>query len=230
MTLIRKLLVFILVSSLLSGCSAGKSLIQLFQTATPTPSATATFTPSPTATLTSTPTNTSTPTETSTPSPTFTLTPTATRKVIPTAKAGGGSGTTTCGATLNSNFETQVIALVNQQRAKNGLSAMATSGALMTAARNHSVDMACNNFVSHSGSNGSTFLERITQSGFHYSLAAENVAGGYATPADVVSAWMGSEGHRANILNPSLSYIGVGYAHKTGTTYTDYWTATFASP
>lgn len=229
MKLFYRSLILFLTASLISGCSSGNTMLDYFLPDTATPTATTTFTPSPTATQTPSPTSSSTPTETATQTPTLTLTSTATWKALPTTKP-GGSGTTACGATLNSSFEAQVITLINQQRAKNGLSAMSSSGALMTAARNHSVDMACNNFVSHSGSNGSSFMDRITQSGFHFSLAAENVAGGYGTPADVVSAWMGSEGHRANILNPGLSYIGVGYAHKTGTTYTDYWTAVFASP
>ncbi|MDJ0690009.1 MAG: CAP domain-containing protein [Xenococcaceae cyanobacterium MO_188.B32] len=70
--------------------------------------------------------------------------------------------------------------------------------------------------------------------GYQYSTAAENIAAGYQTPEAVVEAWMGSAGHRANILNPDLTEIGVGYeylANDTGSVnYNSYWTTTFGTP
>jgi len=56
------------------------------------------------------------------------------------------------------------------------------------------------------------------------------VAAGYASAADVVSGWMNSPGHRANILDPNMLYIGVGYAYLSGTSYGSFWTADFGRP
>lgn len=61
-------------------------------------------------------------------------------------------------------------------------------------------------------------------------MAAENVAAGQPTPRDVVDAWMASDSHRANIMNPDFVDIGIGYAYVDGTTFRAYWTADFAKP
>jgi uncharacterized protein YkwD len=185
---------------------------------------TATFTPLPSATR--IPSATFTPTSTDTPTATQIILPTYTKVVVSPVITYGGN----CGASLNSSFEAQVISLINQQRASSGLPGLSSSGALSNAARNHSLDMACNNFMSHTGSNGSDFGSRLSLAGFSYSSAAENIAAGQSSPADVVSAWMGSDGHKANILNASFTYIGVGYAYSSGSTYNYYWTADFGRP
>ncbi|MGN0678895.1 MAG: CAP domain-containing protein [Oscillospiraceae bacterium] len=69
--------------------------------------------------------------------------------------------------------------------------------------------------------------------GIDYSYAAENIAAGYRTPEAVVDGWMNSPGHRANILNPELQYLGVGFYCDTegiGTTnYKYYWSQNFCS-
>lgn len=55
----------------------------------------------------------------------------------------------------------------------------------------------------------------------------ENIGAGYTSPGAAVSAWMGSSGHRANILDPSYTRIGAGYAYSAGSTYGHYWTVQF---
>jgi uncharacterized protein YkwD len=68
--------------------------------------------------------------------------------------------------------------------------------------------------------------------GYPYSTAAENVAAGYATPADVMTGWMGSEGHRKNILNADFTEIGIGYVYNPGDTtnaFYHYWTMTLGA-
>lgn len=188
---------------------------------TPSP----TYTPQPSATHIPSATFIPSSTPTDTPTATLVVLPSAT-KVIPPVSNTGGS----CGATLSSSFEAQVIALINQQRANNGLTGLAGSGALSNAARNHSIDMACNNLMNHTGSNGSDFGSRLSLAGFSFSTAGENVAAGQSSPAEVVSSWMASEGHKTNILSASFTYIGVGYAYSSSATYKYYWTADFARP
>lgn len=187
-------------------------------TDTPAP----TFTPLPSATRIPSATFIPSSTPTDTPTVTQVIIPTTTKVYVPPVSNGGS-----CGASLNTGFEAQVIALINQERANNGLSGLASSGALGNSSRNHSLDMACNNFVDHIGSNGSTFGSRISLAGFSFSTAGENIGAGQGSPADVVAAWMASEGHRVNILNASFTHIGVGYANYSGSSYQSYWTADF---
>ncbi len=124
----------------------------------------------------------------------------------------------------------QVVDLVNQERAKAGCLPLAVSAQLTAAAQGHSQDMATNDFFSHTGSNGSSPWQRIEATGYRYSAAAENIAYGASTAAAVMQMWMGSSGHRGNILNCGLREIGVGYATHPNTSNTPYWTQDFATP
>jgi len=103
-------------------------------------------------------------------------------------------------------------------------------GQVGIAARSHSKDMACNSFFSHTGSDGSSPSSRISREGYSWSAVAENIAAGYGDPATVVAGWMGSQGHKDNILNPNYTEIGIGYVYVAGSPYGAYWTADFARP
>lgn len=138
------------------------------------------------------------------------------------------------------DFENQVLTLVNQRRAagatcggvyKAPAPALTLDTRLRCASRKHSKDMALNNFFSHTGSNGSTPWQRITSAGYTYSTAAENIGAGYSTPSAAVTGWMNSTGHCNNIMNPSLRNLGVGYYYRaSGSTYAHYWTQDFGTP
>ena len=101
---------------------------------------------------------------------------------------------------------------------------------LSTAALNHSKDMANKNFFSHTGSNGSTVGTRVTAAGYAWSYVNENIAAGYSTTSQVVSGWLASAGHCANIMTKSATQVGVGYAYNAGATYKHYWTMVAAKP
>ena len=125
------------------------------------------------------------------------------------------------------SYEQQVLALVNQERAKQGLSALSWSDELTAVARAHSKDMAARGFFSHTNPDGQSPFDRMKAAGISYRTAGENIAAGQRTPQEVVNSWMNSEGHRANILNASYTRLGVGYASGSGT-YSTYWTQCFA--
>ncbi|MEV7611939.1 CAP domain-containing protein [Streptomyces sp. NPDC089799] len=118
----------------------------------------------------------------------------------------------------------EVVALVNKERAKVGCPSLAVNAKLMTAAQNHSKDMAAHGNMSHTGSDGSDPGTRITRAGYLWSTYGENVAYGYATPQQVMTGWMNSPGHRQNILNCSFKEIGVGLAQPNS-----YWTQDFGA-
>ncbi|HEX8682138.1 MAG TPA: CAP domain-containing protein [Ardenticatenaceae bacterium] len=155
-----------------------------------------------------------------------TPTPTPTPAEVPTVTATPTTGT--------DPFERRVIELTNEHRREAGCPDLARDDQLTTAARNHSADMALNDFFSHVGSNGSTFTQRIEATGYQWSNAAENIAVGYSSPEAVVEGWMNSQDHHDNILNCALREIGVGYyylANDTGeVNYRHYWTQVFATP
>jgi uncharacterized protein YkwD len=130
---------------------------------------------------------------------------------------------------MNANQQ-RVIELINSQRTARGLAPLVANAKLISAAMNHSVDMARNDFMSHSGSNGSTLGQRVTASGYAWTFVAENIAAGYDTPDEVVAAWMDSSGHRANILSATATEVGVGVLTNANSTYGIYWTLDFAKP
>ena len=151
----------------------------------------------------------------------------------PSSPAGPSPKPTTAAATTkpapagNSSYEAQVVTLTNQERAKAGCPALTVDSRLTSAARGHSQDMANRNYFDHNTPEGVTPWTRITNAGYHFSSAAENIAEGQATPDAVMTAWMNSSGHRANILNCNLHNIGVGLAYNAK--HTPYWTQDFGS-
>jgi uncharacterized protein YkwD len=117
-----------------------------------------------------------------------------------------------------SSFEQQALDLINSERAAQGLSPVQMDKRLADAALVLSQDMHDNCFLSHTGSNGSTFTERIFAAGYpRGSAMGEIAAAGYTTPQAVVAGWMSSSGHRANILNGSFTHAGVSHVSSSGT-------------
>jgi uncharacterized protein YkwD len=131
-------------------------------------------------------------------------------------------------------FAAKVIELTNVERAKVNAAPVTEQAQLTEAAQTHAFDMACNAFLSHIGSDGSSPFDRMIRFGYVFSAAAENVAAGYPTPADVVQGWMDSPGHRQNMLKPDYTNIGIGYAFNPDTAirgnYFHYWVMTLGSP
>ncbi|MBN2470976.1 MAG: hypothetical protein JXN59_09645 [Anaerolineae bacterium] len=122
----------------------------------------------------------------------------------------------------------QVLTLVNQARAAAGAGPLSMNGALVAAAQRHSSDMAANNFLGHTGSDGSTAAQRISQAGYNWERVGENAAQTWGVDAgQVVSLWMGSAGHRANLLNPA--FIDMGLAYATASNGAVYYTQTLGT-
>ena len=120
------------------------------------------------------------------------------------------------------NYENEVIRLVNEIRASNGLKPLTANWELSRVARYKSEDMSNNRYFSHTSPTYGTPFQMIKAFGLSYRSAGENIAYGYGTPAAVVNGWINSSGHRANILNSSYTQIGVGYCASG-----NYWTQMF---
>lgn len=148
--------------------------------------------------------------------PTMT-TPTTTETATPSVP------TTTTDSSV-SEYEKQVVTLVNQYRAENGLAPLTLNMELSKVARLKSQDMKDKNYFSHTSPTYGSPFDMMKQFGISYRTAGENIAMGQQTPEAVMTAWMNSEGHRANILNSSYTQIGVGYVADG-----NYWTQMFIS-
>ncbi|KAG7375686.1 hypothetical protein PHYPSEUDO_015615 [Phytophthora pseudosyringae] len=129
--------------------------------------------------------------------------------------------------TYTSQYSAAMLTRVNEQRASQGLRALCMNTKLMAASKGHSTDMASNNFMSHTGSDGSTMSMRVSATGYKWTRVAENVAAGQITVDAVMKSWMNSAGHRANILG-DYTMFGTAYAYSSGSTYKHYWTQNFA--
>lgn len=125
-------------------------------------------------------------------------------------------------------IEAQVVELVNQKRAANGLKPLRLNWELARVARYKSMDMRDRNYFSHDSPTYGSPFEMMKAFGIRYSAAAENIAAGQRTAQAVMNSWMNSPGHRSNILSASYTEIGVGYA--SGGKYGHYWTQMFIKP
>ncbi len=118
----------------------------------------------------------------------------------------------------------QIADMVNSERASYGLAPLKLSPKLCQAANIRAEEI--KQYFSHTRPDGTSCFTAITDLGIKYSFAAENIAYGQKTPKSVMNAWMNSDGHRANILNENMEYIGVGAAYENGIYY---WTQFFAA-
>lgn len=119
-------------------------------------------------------------------------------------------------------YEKEVVRLVNEIRAENGLPQLTYDWELARVARYKSQDMKDNRYFSHTSPVYGSPFTMIKNFGISYKSAGENIAKGQSSPEAVVNAWMNSSGHRANILNRSFTHIGVGYVSGG-----HYWTQMF---
>ncbi|ALX50013.1 CAP domain-containing protein [Lentibacillus amyloliquefaciens] len=129
-----------------------------------------------------------------------------------------------------SEFEKEVVKLVNDERTQRGLEPLEMHNRLSDLARKKSRDMKDNNYFSHTSPTYGSPFDMMNQFDFNYRLAGENIAAGQRSPEQVVEGWMSSEGHRENILKEGFTHIGVGYVEGNGFKYGTYWTQLFMTP
>ncbi|KKC99566.1 CAP domain-containing protein [Photobacterium halotolerans] len=94
----------------------------------------------------------------------------------------------------------------------------------------HSSDMANYDYFSHTGLDGSSPSQRVTEQGYNWKTVGENIAAGQKTVSAVMQGWLESPGHCKNIMNGSFTQMGAASDTNSGSTYGIYWTQVFASP
>lgn len=98
---------------------------------------------------------------------------------------------------------------------------------LHEAAQGHADDMAENDFFSHTGSDGSSFSQRISATGYTGTPVGENIAAGDHDPAIVIQRWLDSDGHCRNLMQGSANQVGVGFS--LGGPWGSFWVLKLAS-
>jgi uncharacterized protein YkwD len=130
----------------------------------------------------------------------------------------------------------KVIELVNRVRARGTMCGnryhratrpVAWNNTLAQVSLTHSLDMAENGTMGHKGRDGSGPGERIARSGYKWMACGENVCEGQMTPEEAVKAWLNSQGHCENIMNPGFKEAGAAYAKGARRMY---WTLVLAAP
>ena len=121
-----------------------------------------------------------------------------------------------------------VLAGVNAERARVGIAALGSAPALDMAAQNHACDIARQQRLSHGSGLFSSLRGRLRRAGYAFFMANENLAAGQTSPEQVMRSWMGSPGHRSNILAAPARELGVGVA--VGADGQLYWVTIGAAP
>lgn len=126
-----------------------------------------------------------------------------------------------CGTTV----EQEVMGLASEARASSGLGPLSCDAQMTLVARAHSQDMCDRGYFSHTALDGRSPFDRMREGGVRFGAAGENIAQGQRSASEVHAAWMGSSGHRMNILGGGYRRIGVGLSECGGRMY---WTQVFA--
>ncbi len=128
------------------------------------------------------------------------------------------------GNTTLNNYAKEVLRLVNVERMKAGLKPLTTNSTISKAANKRAKEIVKS--FSHTRPNKTPFYTVFKEYKLSYKAAGENIAYGQKSPKEVVTTWMKSSGHRANILSKKFGKIGVGVYKSGGRLY---WTQIFTN-
>ena len=138
-----------------------------------------------------------------------------------------------CGLNDAAGFQAELLERINALRAAGAVCgsriyspspALNWNNMLQVAASGHASDMAKKNFFSHTGSDGSSFDQRIAPTGYRLAAGGENIAAGQTSVQAVISTWINSPGHCQNLMSSSYRDVGVACARSDAAAYSHYWT------
>jgi uncharacterized protein YkwD len=127
-------------------------------------------------------------------------------------------------------WRAEILRLVNVERERVGLSPVTRNQTLEDQATQYACEMIYYDFFDHENPVTGTGLgDRAEEFGYDYFMIGENIAAGQSTPAQVMADWMGSPGHRANILQEQFTELGVGVRASENSKW-NYWVQEFGRP
>lgn len=129
-----------------------------------------------------------------------------------------------------SAYANEVLRLVNIERTNVGVAPLVLDEALCNAANMRAIEMDCTGVFGHKRPNDHSCFEVYDICNVEWQNACgENIAAGQATPEEVMNSWLGSAGHKANILSPEYTKMGLGYSvGLSNGQYRGYWSQEFA--
>ena len=137
-------------------------------------------------------------------------------------KTGSTAKTPSAPTMPDASAASQILTSVNTYRSQNHLAPVVLSSALSSGAQKKADDLHDANYFSHVSPTYGSAFDMMRQQGIRYSYAGENIAKGYASSSAVMGGWMNSPSHKANILSPHFTTLGVGYVKNGG-----YWVQWF---
>jgi uncharacterized protein YkwD len=133
-----------------------------------------------------------------------------------------------CEYSENAGYVQELARLINAARRDADIPALQLNSELAEAAQGHSLDMACHNFLNHTGSDGSWIGDRLEKAGYSTHDYSEIIAIG--TPENAMAQWRASPSHWESVLDASLTEFGVGYVYVADSDYGGYFTVDIAKP
>ena len=141
-----------------------------------------------------------------------------------TAAGTPASGAAQCASQENAAFVAQLQTSINDERTKNNLPALNTNAQLAAAAKNHAVDMLCNNYFSNIGLDKSTPEERVSRAGFTGTGVAEVIyASPTADPQAALNWWMNNPENKAALVKADSNVLGVAYVKSDQSLFGGYF-------
>ncbi len=125
---------------------------------------------------------------------------------------------------------TLAVKELNAYRASKGLSPVKLNKKLNLASETHAKDLAKHGFLSHTGSDGSSFGDRAQRKGYYFTTLAENAAAGQESWDRVFQGWKDSDGHNKNLLAKGVTDFGIALVFEPTTKYSYYWAMLVGSP
>jgi uncharacterized protein YkwD len=130
-------------------------------------------------------------------------------------------------------WQEQMLDSVNSIRAEKSLTSLKMCRPLVKAAQNYAKNMALQDFLAHTGKDGSTPGSRIQKAGYDWmnsrkgSMIAENIAAGQNSVLEVMRSWSKSKSHYKNMVTPEYTHVGFGMAINTNSKYKKFWVQNF---
>lgn len=126
-------------------------------------------------------------------------------------------------------WQEQMLDSINSIRAEKSLMPLKMCRPLVNSAQNYAKKMALQDFLDHTGKDGSTPGSRIQKAGYDWmnsmkgSMIAENIAAGQNSVLEVMKGWRKSKSHYKNMVNPAFTHVGFGMAINERAKYKKYW-------
>jgi len=132
-------------------------------------------------------------------------------------------------ASPRAQLDTKTAAsMISGYRRNHGLPPVIIDRELTRLAEAQARAMAARNQLDHNA--GGAFADRIRRSGFDARAAVENIGAGYHTLAEAFSGWRDSPSHRANMLHPEVTRMGIAALYAPGSKYKVFWVLILAAP